>query len=101
MIVRRALIAFCWTVLLLLTGCEEPLRVEKKAQNQSSDKYPTTYRPNGTVEGCNLFYVVPRYGPSFQLAVCDKQVQTMTTLTEYCGKACSRTVEQYTTIKQE
>ena len=72
--------------LLVLTGCNPPDE-SKPAADQTLDVDATTYVPNGTVDGCRLYYVRPRHGSSFHLAVCSRQ--STTTWRKNCGKGCS------------
>jgi len=85
-------------VALVLTGCQ--YENSKPAVGQPpSESGETIYQPNGTIEGCRLYYVNPRYGQRFQLAICDKS--NSASYDRACGKGCVDHVQDLTVYHDE
>jgi len=83
---------------LVLTGCQ--YENSKPAVGQPpSESGGTIYQPNGTIEGCHLFYVNPTYGPRFHLAICDKS--SSASYNRSCGKNCVEHVQDLTVYHDE
>lgn len=82
---------FAIAACLLLAACD-PDPNTKTAKNSSQDGgAPTTYKYNGEVDGCQLYYVNPRFGGNqFHFVKCGSAATTV--WRESCGKNCSRDV---------
>lgn len=76
-----------------LAACDAaPAENRQPAANSpgQNTNWQTTYRFNGEVGGCRLYYVNPTWGSSFHFAACGNN--TTTAWREGCGKSCSRDV---------
>jgi hypothetical protein len=74
--------------LITLTACGNGPDTTRRVPTE--DTGTTSYKDNGTVEGCRLIRVYPAHGEDFHLAICGTKATASST--QSCGKSCTRHV---------